>query len=103
MSLHDQASPKPESPEPWERRQRDPANQGAAQILERAARHLILDQMRPDRTFCPGAADAVTLLWKAIEEVAADHATHQRMERLAAHWLPKHVVARLKRSEIFLH
>ena len=86
----------------WDRRQTDSSTQRAIHILDRAARHLALDQMRPDRVYVAGALSAVTLLWSAMERVRANELAGQRQGRLIAEWLPRHAATRRDRSEAAL-
>ena len=84
------------SPEAWDRRGHDPRSGPAIECLVHAARHLIFDQMRPDRTYLPGAQDAVHLLWQAMLAVDAARVTRERVERLSSIWLPQQIVARAR-------
>ena len=86
------------SPEAWDRRERDAHFAPALAVLDHAARHLIFDQMRLDRTYLPGAQDAVELLWNAMLAVEAARVTRERVERLSSVWLPQQIFARTKGS-----
>lgn len=90
------SSPSVLSPEAWDRRDHDQRSAPALSCLDHAARHLIFDQMRPDRTYLPGAQEAVTLLWDAMLAVEAARVTRERVERLSSIWLPQQIVARVK-------
>lgn len=84
----------------WDRRRRGEARANAAGFLERAAMHLIEDQMSEGRVYWPGAVDAVHLLRKSIAAIEADELMYQRAGRAVASWLPKHVLARQMRDGI---
>ncbi len=84
----------------WDRRRRGETRANAARSLERAAMHLIEDQMSGGRTYSPGALDAVHLLRKCIAAIEADELMYQRAGRAVASWLPKHVLARQIRDGI---
>ena len=92
------ASPNVLAPEAWDRRERDAHFGPAITYLENAARHLIFDQMKLDRTYLPGARDAVELLWSAMLAVEAARVTRERVERLSSIWLPQQIFARTKGS-----
>lgn len=82
----------------WDRRKLNETREWAVTCLEQAASHLIEDQMRPDRTYLPGAKDAVELLREAILAVKAEALLDQRASRVAASWLPKYTLARHSRN-----
>ena len=84
------------SPDAWDRRGTDQRSGIALNCLEHAARHLIFDQMQLDRTFVPGAGDAVRLLWDAMLAIEADRITRERIERLSSVWLPQQILARTR-------
>jgi hypothetical protein len=84
----------------WDRRRRGEGSVYAATFLEHAATYLIEDQMNEERTYWPGAVDAVRLLRKSIEGIESDELMNQRAGRAAAAWLPKHVLARQARDGI---
>ena len=86
------------APEAWDRRERDAHFAPALTFLEHAARHLIFDQMKHDRTYLPGAQDAVELLWSAMLAVEAARVTRERVERLSSIWLPQQIFARTRGS-----
>lgn len=82
------------SPEAWDRRERNPRLDRALACLDQAARHLVFDQMRADRSYLPGAWEAVEILWNAMLQVEAARVTRERVERLSAVWLPQQLRAR---------
>ena len=84
------------SPEAWDRRGSDQQSGKALNCLEHAARYLIFDQMQSERTFVPGARDAVHLLWDAMLTVEQDRITRERIERLSSVWLPQQILARTR-------
>ncbi len=84
------------SPEAWDRREHDPTEEAALDLLEHAARHLIFDQMQRHRLYDPGATDAVELLWAMMRSIREGRVARERVDRLSSVWLPQHVIARLK-------
>ena len=84
----------------WDRRRRGETAVYATAVLERAAMHLIEDQMSEGRTYWPGAVNAVHLLRKSIEAIEAAEVSKQRAGRTTASWLPKSVLARKMRDGI---
>lgn len=83
----------------WDRRRRHPTREHGLHLLERAARHLALDQMHPARTFNPGARDALALLWSAMDRLRSEEVAQQRSARLQAAWLSRPTLARIRRSD----
>ena len=78
----------------WDRRRSNQARGRSIDCLERAANHLIEDQMSEARVFWPGAMDAVRLLQGAIIAIKSEATLDERAARVAASWLPKYTLAR---------
>jgi hypothetical protein len=78
----------------WDRRHSNQARGWAIDCLERAAHHLIEDQMSEFRVFSLGAMDAVRILREAIEAIKSEAMLDERAARVAASWLPKYTLAR---------
>ena len=78
----------------WDRRRSNQAKVWSTECLERAANHLIEDQMSESRVFWPGAMEAVRILRDAIVEIRSETTLDERAARVAASWLPKYTLAR---------
>ncbi|WP_184219373.1 hypothetical protein [Granulicella aggregans] len=78
----------------WDRRRSNQARGWSVDCLERAANHLIDDQMSENRVFWPGAMEAVSMLREAIIAIKSESTLDERAARVAASWLPKYTLAR---------
>ncbi len=78
----------------WDRRRSNLAKGWSIDCLERAANHLIDDQMSEARVFWPGAMEAVRILRDAIDSIKSEATLDERAARVAASWLPKYTLAR---------
>jgi len=82
----------------WDRRRSSETKQSSVTFLDHAADYLIADQMAANRSYWPGAMDAVRILRDAVAEIWAEKRLDDRAARVAASWLPKYTLARNARG-----